>query len=240
MTEKPRKGWVMKQQWNHLLFLHYPIHPEHLQPFLPESLTVDTFEGQAWIGIVPFEMSQIRFKGLPVVPFVSSLYELNVRTYVTYKGERGVYFFSLDANHVLGVQIARSIFHLPYFRAKMRMERMGEKWEFSSRRTHEGKGNPAFHLSYSGGEKLHIDGRRTLVNWLTERYCLFNVHNGFVYKGKIDHNKWELREGHYEIEKNELLQPFQYTFTEAPIAHYSEVLESYIYPFEKEAVQAGE
>ena len=105
----------MKQTWNDLLFAHWPIPFAQLRPLVPDSLTLDTFDGQCWIGVVPFWMSGVRARGLPALPGFSRLPELNVRTYVTYGGKPGVYFFSLDITSHLAVWGARTLLSLALF-----------------------------------------------------------------------------------------------------------------------------
>ena len=110
----------MRQQWAHLLFLHWTWDPGAVQRTLPAGLTVDTFEGRAWIGLVPFFMQRVRPAGFPAVPGVSNFLELNVRTYVhDAQGRPGVWFYSLDCNQWLAVKVARGLFHLPYEHAVM-------------------------------------------------------------------------------------------------------------------------
>ncbi|MCG3056044.1 DUF2071 domain-containing protein, partial [Escherichia coli] len=111
-------------------------------------LNIDTFEGKAFISLVPFTMTGIRFKGTPSVPRISQLHELNVRTYVEYQGERGVYFFSLDATNALGVWIARRFFHLPYLHADIMVNKRGELTEFQCRRKHKGFQHKEILLTY--------------------------------------------------------------------------------------------
>lgn len=110
----------MRQQWAHLLFLHWAWDAAAVQRTLPAGLTVDTFEGRAWIGLVPFFMRRVRPAGFPAVPGVSNFLELNVRTYVhDAAGRPGVWFYSLDCNRWLAVKVARGLFHLPYEHAVM-------------------------------------------------------------------------------------------------------------------------
>jgi len=111
----------MYQQWRDLLFLHWEYPAAAIQETLPEGLFVDTFGGTAYLGIVPFFMRNSRPRFLPAVPGLSNFMELNLRTYVYDRsGIPGVWFYSLDANQPLAVEIARRIFHLPYRHAKMR------------------------------------------------------------------------------------------------------------------------
>src|SRR5690348_5636242 len=93
----PQGPWAMAQNWEDLLFAHWPVPMEAMRALVPRGLNLDTFEGQAWIGIVPFRMSGVRLRGLPPMPGLSAFPELNVRTYVKSGGKPGVWFFSLDA-----------------------------------------------------------------------------------------------------------------------------------------------
>ena len=115
----------MKQTWNDLLFAHWPIPIAQLRPLVPDGLVIETFDGQCWIGVVPFWMSGIRARGLPPMPGFSRLPELNLRTYVTYGDKPGVYFFSLDITSHLAVWGARTFYHLPYFHAAMDCREQG-------------------------------------------------------------------------------------------------------------------
>ncbi len=116
---EPPTPWLMEQTWVDLLFMHWPITSDRLRPLIPEPLEIDTYDGQAWIGVVPFGMTNVYFRNVPSVPYLSRFLELNVRSYVRFQGKSGVYFFSLDASNPVAVEVARLWFHLPYFRAQM-------------------------------------------------------------------------------------------------------------------------
>src|ERR1700680_1748643 len=134
----PAGPWVMAQSWHDLLFMHWPVDAAVLRPLLPPQLQIDTFEGHAWLAVVPFRMTDVRLRGAPAVPWLSAFPELNVRTYVTCGGKPGVWFFSLDAGNWLAVAIARAWFHLPYFRARMSSAKLDGWIEYRSERTHRG------------------------------------------------------------------------------------------------------
>ncbi|MGZ4809473.1 MAG: YqjF family protein, partial [Thermoanaerobaculia bacterium] len=119
---KPDQQAVMRQDWHHLLFLHWEIPPSELQKMLPPGLTLDTFDGKAYVGLIPFTMTGVRPILTPPLPGISSFHEVNVRTYVHHEGrDPGVWFFSLDAANRIAVAVARRAFHLPYFRAWIRL-----------------------------------------------------------------------------------------------------------------------
>ncbi|MCA9321408.1 MAG: DUF2071 domain-containing protein [Planctomycetes bacterium] len=117
---RPSGRPALHQRWDNLLFVHWSFDPALIQATLPDGVRVDTFDGRAWVGVVPFEMRRVRPWGLPPMPGISNFPELNVRTYVIDpEGVPGVWFYSLDADQGLAVRIARSRFHLPYHRARM-------------------------------------------------------------------------------------------------------------------------
>ena len=123
-TRRPDQRAVMRQRWADLLFLHWPVAPETLQPLLPPGLTLDTFEGQAYVGLVPFTMTGVRPVWAPPVRWLSNFHETNVRTYVHREGkDPGVWFFSLDAANSIAVRIARAAWKLPYHYARMSLSR---------------------------------------------------------------------------------------------------------------------
>ena len=132
--------------WRHLLFAHWPVAPEALRPLIPPALEIDTFEGQAWLGVIPFTMT-IAARRMGVRPLRRDFHELNVRTYVTMetpKGRRpGVWFFSLDAADRLSVRLARAVWRLPYYDAAMSLEEKGGWISYRSARTHWGGGAAA-------------------------------------------------------------------------------------------------
>ena len=126
-TRRPPGRTVMRQQWRDLLFLHWPVPVEQLRPLIPAELAIDTYEGQAYIGLVPFTMRNVRPTWSPPVPPLSHFHEINVRTYVHRQGrDPGVWFFSLDAANPIAVKIARLWFKLPYFYARMRLNKTQE------------------------------------------------------------------------------------------------------------------
>src|SRR5262245_17416523 len=133
----PDRPWVMTQTWNDLLFAHWPIDPEDIRSKVPPEFDLDLFAGAAWIGIVPFYMTNVATRGIPSLPWVSEFPELNVRTYVSMSDRPGVYFFSLDAGSALAVHAARILLNLPYYAASMSVTRDGNTINYHSQRDDE-------------------------------------------------------------------------------------------------------
>ncbi len=195
----------MRQSWHDLLFAHWPIAIDALRARLPSALELDTFDGRAWLGVVPFRMSGIRFRALPPLPGMSAFPELNLRTYVRHRGVPGVWFFTLEASSALAVAGARAAFHLPYHRAAMRCEPTGEGLRYSSTRTHRGAAPARLEASYEPSGKLFHARAGSLEHWLTERYCLFAATaRGTILRADIHHAPWPLQPARARFEQNSL------------------------------------
>jgi len=183
----------MYQSWGDLLFMHWPVPAESLRPLILEPLAIDTHDGVAWVGITPFTMWGLRPVFAPTFPLLSESHELNVRTYVHLDGVLGVWFFSLDANNLLAVLGARVAFHLPYFRARMSLERRGRTIHFASSRTHRRAAPAEFEAAWTVGEELGEARPGSLDFFLIERYCLYSARGGKLYRARIFHRPWPLR-----------------------------------------------
>lgn len=181
----------MRQRWSHLLFLHWPVAPEVVRSRLPKGLQVDLFDDTAWIGIVPFAMERVHPVGLPPLPLVSWFLELNVRTYVhDDSGRPGVWFFSLDCNQPIAVEVARRFFHLPYHHARMGAEFVGRDIVYSSRR----KGaETVSRFRYRPPIQAEPARDRTLEWFLVERYLLFTADGkGRIRRGRVHHTPYRI------------------------------------------------
>lgn len=207
----PRGPWVMRQTWRNLLFAHWPIPPQALAALVPQALPLDTYGGQAWLGVVPFAMADVHPRGLWSVPGLSNFPELNVRTYVTLseKGveKPGVYFFSLDAANSVAVALARRFFLLPYFHARMRTWETRRGWvEYRSRRMHPQAAPADFRARYRPTGPVYLSRRGDLDHWLTERYALYTVDaKGCPYIGEIHHIQWPLQPAEAELHPTNLV-----------------------------------
>ena len=200
----PRGPWVMAQRWSNLLFMHRPAKVDALRALVPPALTLDLYEGAAWISITPFYLSHLRARGMPRLPFASEFPELNVRTYVTYGGKPGVYFFSLDAGSSLAVHGARMLYHLPYFRASMSVrEGRDGTIHYRSRRTHRVATPAELSARYRPTGPVTHSKPGTLRHWLTERYCLYSLDpSRRVHRAEIHHHQWPLQPAEVEIERD--------------------------------------
>jgi uncharacterized protein YqjF (DUF2071 family) len=230
----PAGPWVMTQIWHELLFAHWPIAPDALRPFVPSVLPLDIFDGQCWVGIVPFHMSHVCPRGVPPVPGLSAFPELNVRTYVTLNGIPGAYFFSLDACNSIAVMLARKLFYLPYFNAWMTSRRSGNTIHYHSQRTHRGASPAEFIASYRPVTPFVYTRPATLEHWLTERYCLYTTVGQRVYRCDIHHRPWPLQVAELDLVRNTMADAARLPLADAdPLLHYSQKLEVLIWPLRR-------
>ena len=176
-------AWVIEQRWRNVLFLHYKVDPLVLQEMVPFKL--DLHEGKAVISIVPLLMDGIRFPFLPSVPWISKLWELNIRTYVEVNGTKGVYFFTLETDSKLGEFIANNFFNLPYHYSKIKSEITNNEYRFQHSRH-----NVSFDLKAS---VLDAKPFCPFEFWATERYSLFTKIGDRIYRGIVMHKPWELQ-----------------------------------------------
>lgn len=213
----------MKQVWHDLLFMHWPMSAEQLRPLIPAELEIESCEGSAWVGVVPFHMSGIRAHWMPPIPGSSAFPELNVRTYVRVGGRPGVWFFSLDAANSLGVAAARHFFHLPYFRARMHAK-SGPHGEiqYDSHRTHSGAPSADFRGSYRASNDNVFQAKPgSLEYFFVERYCLYAATRGRIFCGEIDHAPWQLQCAEAEIEVNTMAAASGITLPASkPLLHF--------------------
>ncbi len=211
----------MFQSWQRLLFMHWRVDSGLLRHLVPPPLEVEEFEGSAWIGATSFELRGLRPRGIPPLPFVSNFPELNLRTYVRFKGKPGVYFFSLDAGSLLAVWGARLSFRLPYHWSRMAVRREEDWIHYASAR----RGAPAeLSLRYRPMGPVRHAEKGQLEYFLTERYALYNVLRGrVVLRAEIHHEPWPLQPAEAEISRNTLLGAHGITVSQnQPLLHYAE------------------
>lgn len=222
----PRTPWLMAQAWDDLLFAHWAVQESDLRPFVPAALPLDTFDRSAWLAITPFSIRGLRLRGLPAVPGISNFREVNVRTYVTIDGKPGVFFFSLDADSLLGVQVARLWFRLPYFYATSDHDR-GESFRFRSVRNHPDAPAAQLDVEYRPIGPSSIATPGSLEWFLTERYCFYVAYDaGRVERVEIHHAPWPLQRTEAEIRTNTMALPLDLRLAWQPTTlHYARTLD---------------
>jgi uncharacterized protein YqjF (DUF2071 family) len=240
----PAGPWVMRQRWNDLLFAHWPVPAAMVAPHLPAGLEVDTFDGNAWLGVIPFWMDQVqqrpRVLGVSAtvsVPGVRRFPELNLRTYVRSRrtGKPGIFFFTLECGSLLAVLGARVLFHLPYAWASMEHRESAAGIAYHSRRLLS-RQSVAVDLTYRAiGPVAAPSVAGTLAYFLTERYCLYTLGFGRLLGGEVHHEPWPLQPAEAEWRTNELPAAYGLTLPEvAPVLQFSRSLPVFLWPLRAE------
>lgn len=213
-TRRPTESIAGYQRWSDLLFVHWRLPPEMIAPLLPQQLTLDTWDGVAWVGLVPFYMSGVRPWWSPAVPGISNFCETNLRTYVHLDGDApGVWFLSLEAAKSLAVRIARRFWNLPYFKAEMHYRRDENRASYRSRRLWPEPAGAVTDIEAEIGELVQFDEQRpgcaipdTLEFFLAERYFLYSTdQRGRLFRGQVHHRPYPLREARISKLKESLL-----------------------------------
>jgi len=213
----------MAQSWRDLLFAHWPVTVGSLRHLIPTGLTLQEFEGHAWVGITSFVLTGLRARAMPAIPGLSRFPEINVRTYVAAGDRPGVFFFSLDAGSTLAVVAARALYSLPYFRARftVRADRGGVV--YGSRRTAGGAPPAEFLAAYHPTGAVALARPGSLAHWLTERYCLYAVdRSGGLHRAEIRHAPWPLQPAAARIDRNTMTTGLGFALPDvAPLAHFA-------------------
>jgi uncharacterized protein YqjF (DUF2071 family) len=231
----PGSPWIMRQTWRELLFAHWALPPEALRPRLPAGLALDTYEGRAWLGAVPFRMTGVRLRSLPPIPTTFRLGEINLRTYVVAEDKPGVLFFSLDASSPLAVAGARLAYFLPYFLARFSIDRRGDAVTYASRRAHPGAPAAEFAGTYRPIGPVFTPHPGSLADWLTARYCLYTAGpRGRLYRGEIHHGPWPLQPAALELAANTMASCSGMELPDSPpLLHYAERIDMLAWPLRR-------
>lgn len=209
VRHRPEQTPVMHMRWDQLLFLHWSFDPVQVQHTLPPGLHVDTFDGKAWVGLVPFFMREVRPLGLPAIPAISDFPEINVRTYVyDDAGLPGVWFYSLDCNQPLAVEAARRLFHLNYRHAEMSAHEDQATGDVLMRSKRRDQPAAETRVRYRAGDRPRRAEIGSLEFFLVERYVLFayDVARERVGSGRVSHEPYEIRDAQVEEFDTALLE----------------------------------
>src|SRR5918911_1937629 len=220
VRERPAGAPLMHQTWGKLLFMHWRVDAELLRPLVPEPLALDTFQGSAYVAVTPFTMWNVRASFMPPLPGLSALHELNVRTYVHLDGVPGVWFLSLDANSRPAVVGARTLYHLPYFNAEITLAQDGGRIDYELARTDDPPAD--FRASWRPGGNPRFAQPDTLEFFLTERYCLYAAGDKRLFRARIHHQPWPLRDAELLSLDSTMLESHGLpTPTDDPLLHYA-------------------
>ena len=185
-----------------VLFAHWPVDPDQLRPYVPDQLELDVRDGRAWVSILPFTLADVRPRPLPKA-FGRSTPEVNLRTYVRYRDEPGLYFFSIDLGWRRIAAVTRRLTRLPCYGLDADVETDGGRTTVRSVRT---DGPPAgFAATYAPTGTASRPEPGSLDEWLVERYRFYAPRGAGVLFGAIDHDPWPLQPATATIHENDLL-----------------------------------
>lgn len=186
---EPVRRAVMVQQWRDLAYLHWRYPVDEVKALLPAGLEVDTFDGSAWVGLIPFSMRNIGLPRLPAVPYLGSFPEVNVRTYVRHNGVPGVWFFSLDVNRLLPAFVARTTYFLPYCWGSARNERVNDSLVTSVKRRWPSRAATEIVVDIGDATEQPDD----LQVFLSARWGLYSKGlRGNLRYAPVEHERWPL------------------------------------------------
>ena len=201
----PMRPHALSQEWRELTVLHWKVDADRLQPHLPDGLEIDFFEGEAYVGVIPFIMKNVRPRGLPSVPGISTFAEFNVRTYVVKDGQPGVFFLTLDAKSLVTCFHAPRAYGLAYRYAKAKVKRNGDDLQWQSRRSSDGAELRGTSNAKGSMRSAEPD---SLEYFLFERYCLYTEHEGCLRRAYVYHQPWSFQDGEARLEANTLLESY--------------------------------
>lgn len=209
---------VMLQEWRNITFIHHRVAPDHVQALLPDGLTVDTFDGSAWVGLVPFHMVGVTVPGMPRIPYLGTFPETNVRTYVVDRsGRPGVWFHSLEASRLIPVWTARTGYTLPYMWARMDITESRGTIRYVSRRRWPGRSGAGGVITVR--PSIEPVPQDDLDRFLTARWGLFTSGpKGSLRYAPVEHPPWQLHEAELPHIRDTLLASAGYVDLE-PAAH---------------------
>jgi uncharacterized protein YqjF (DUF2071 family) len=192
--------WVMHQTWRNPVFCSWRVRPEALRPLVPARLQLDLFEGSPWVSMVPLEMASVYMIRPPSLPF-DTFAEVNLRTYVRFKGKPGVYFLSLECGQEMVDFVGKWMMGLPYRSAEVSIRAKGTEFRCTSKR-----GKAVLDCSYRPDGPLATAPRGSVESWLTERYAMYVVEKptGRLLRGEVKHDPWKLRAATVDIAANTL------------------------------------
>ena len=240
-TVEPDQPVLLHQNWHHLLFLHWEVPAEELQRMIPPELTIDTFEGKAYVGLVPFTLTGVRPVMTPPLPWISNFHEVNVRTYVHFReGDPGVWFFSLDASSNIAVAAARAAYKLPYSHSQIELSATSDPIpaiDFDAHR-HDAKGNkPANgrirYTPMDGIVSAAFPG--TLEHFLLERYILYAADGDRrLHRARVHHQPYPMQRADLlECEETLIWAAGIRRPQDSPLKHYAREVNVKVYPLER-------
>ena len=218
----PDRKHSLVQEWKYLTFMHWRVSPKILSHYLPEGIELDLYEGNAYVGLIPFLMKDVHPRLLFPISGISNFPEFNIRTYVKVNNKPGVYFLTLDAQSLITCFYASRAYGLPYNYTMGKIEVNEKRYSWESKRFI--KGYEVSGTSNMIGKSM-ISKQGSIEEFLFERYCLFALRNKKICVGYTKHNPWNIYVAQAEVKKNNLTKSFNLgikNLLEPELVHMSE------------------
>lgn len=223
---------LMQQTWSELLFIHIEVDAQELAKLIPEKLELDLFQGKAYVSLVPFKMEDIRPIFCPSLPYFSSMNEFNLRTYVKFKDQSAVYFFSLDADKTLHIEFARKIFKLNYLKAKINYSSENRTKSFNCIRKDSRDHQTEASIKFSVDQEILDLNSDSLDFWLTYRFSYLEQKKNKVFQGNLTHPQWQLQRATLIKLKENLLEKYRIkAVSDQYLCHYAKSMKVEIKSF---------
>ncbi len=235
---------ILSMGWRDVLFAHYRADAARIAATLPPGIELDTFDGSAWLSVVPFRLTRVRLRAMPIVlPGFGDVPELNLRTYVRAGARRGIYFYTLDAGSPVAAAAARVMTGLPYVPARMRVRTDAGWLAFESERARRGAPDVRFRARFRPTGPTFATRGETLEAFLHDRFAFFTPRFGRIVAGEVAHAPWQLSRVDLAIAENTLGELIGYPLGRTPdLATFSrgvDVRASGVAPLPREAVAHG-
>ncbi len=229
-----RWPWVAQQEWHDVLFMHWPVPYDLLKPYVPDPFILETYGEQAWISIVLFRVEKSRLRNMPTIMSYPPFLQMNIRTYIQFQGEPGIYFLSVDVNRLLIMMTAKRLLQLPYKMAKMKLEQTKDQLLFTSKQWTKNYVDARISVRYRPLTNTVFSQKGTLPYWLTERYCSWMIHGNKIVKAPLSHISWMLYHAELDMTMTNIIPfiPNKY-FHLNPLTHYAKSKHAYLHPFEQ-------
>lgn len=228
MIAKRRWPWIAAQNWQHILFIHTPVPHETLRPVVPHPFDIDTHQGKGWMSIVLFQASQSRLRYMPGWVSYPRFFQMNLRTYVRFGNERGVYFFGIHTNDRT-VTAGGNVFSLPFSKADIQLQKPNGVIHFNA----EGLfGDPKsrFNVHYQPDSAVFTPSTDSLPHFLSERYCIWLLQGDTIVKAPIFHKHWQLQHANISASGR---GHFPFPVTDETVSYYARFKHTLLHPFEK-------
>ncbi|WP_413362143.1 YqjF family protein [Lysinibacillus sp. 3P01SB] len=229
-NDHKENSWLMTQDWENVLFLHWPVSKEELRKHVPDELELDLYDDSAWISLVLFTVGESRPRLMPPISPAGNFPEINVRTYVKHGKKPGIYFFTLDANSDFVVSITTLGDFLPYKKAEIDYIEENGRFAFSSRRTEENEAPDSFTIGF----KPLLDKmkeKQDLDRFLTDRFTFWRKPKNTLYRMDITHPEWDLYPVEFQIQHNTMASFIDFPQDEKyPLVHYSPFMKTKYFP----------